>query len=553
MSACDATWPACVGLEYDAKGRYVPMGGFVPYVPTGGMQGAELPSVRVGFVPRDAAQSELTLTTVDKPRGRRAGALRRDDGEPASLSPLPPPPPPSPSPPLLPPPPPLPLPSTPVAQRAEQRAMRWATSWGMRWEEGLGMQWEEGLVARDESRDERRRLEESSDTLHEVSTLQVMYTAQGGRDLHANKVRGDVLSPRALSRIREIEAEIAAFSAEHLTRLDSAVPCLLGQKRAAAEAGGALAWYRRLDEGATSEGAPSQANVRACVYGMQVAGEAAPYFASDLDLSGIDGASNVTCAALRSAFTLSGADDAWVRVLIYKLYSISGGSVEVSAHGDLAPIPSLRQRLSLRPSLSLSLAPKPSPHPSQVSFYGDLFWAEFYMNLIHDVVFVVLSLLLIWVFTASVLRMPLYAALALALVFASFPVAFAFYSGPLASSKAPILALLSLYLVLGIGVDAIFVLSNSYALAEQNARRTHGRTHGGLEGVHGHGGGHGGGLRRRAASEAAVLVRALRHSVGVTGLSTMTTAVAFGASVASPITTIRQFAMFQTSVVRVAA
>ena len=200
-----------------------------------------------------------------------------------------------------------------------------------------------------------------------------------------------------------------------------------------------------------------------------------------------------------------------------------------------------------------------------MSFYGDLFWAEFYMNLIHDVVYVALSLLLIWVFTASVLRMPLYAALALALVVASFPVAFAFYSGPLASSKAPILALLSLYLILGIGVDAIFVLSNSYALAEQDARRAHARTHGrahagthagthaGRGGVHGHGGGRGGGLGRRAASEAAVLVRALRHSVGVTGLSTMTTAVAFGASVASPITTIRQFALFQTSVVRVAA
>ena len=330
--------------------------------------------------------------------------------------------------------------------------------------------------------------------------------------------------------------------------------------------------------------------MRACVYGLQVAGEAAPYFASDLDLSGMDGASNVTCAALRSSFSLSGADDAWVRVLIYKLYSISGGGVEVSAHGDRTPTPSLRRpRLRLRLRRSRNLAPKPSPRPWQVSFYGDLFWAEFYMNLIHDVVYVALSLLLIWVFTASVLRMPLYAALALALVVASFPVAFAFYSGPLASSKAPILtltltltlaltltltlalskapilALLSLYLILGIGVDAIFVLSNSYALAEQDARRAHARTHGrahvgthagthaGRGGVHGHGGGRGGGLGRRAASEAAVLVRALRHSVGVTGLSTMTTAVAFGASVASPITTIRQFALFQTSVVRVAA
>ena len=109
----------------------------------------------------------------------------------------------------------------------------------------------------------------------------------------------------------------------------------------------------------------------------------------------------------------------------------------------------------------------------------------------------------------------------------------------LTTGQAPILALVSLYLVLGIGVDAIFVFSNTYALAEQDARRIYGG---------GHGGGHGEPMQR-AASEASVLVHALRHSVGVTGLSTMTTAVAFGASIASPITTIRQFALFQTSVV----
>ena len=118
----------------------------------------------------------------------------------------------------------------------------------------------------------------------------------------------------------------------------------------------------------------------------------------------------------------------------------------------------------------------------------------------------------------------------------------------LTTGQAPILALVSLYLVLGIGVDAIFVFSNTYALAEQDARRIYGGGHGGGHGEHGNG------PTRRAASaasEASVLVHALRHSVGVTGLSTMTTAVAFGASIASPITTIRQFALFQTSVVRV--
>ena len=390
MSACDAVWPACVGVEYNAQGRYVPRGGFVPYVPMDGVPRTELPSGQVGFVPPDAAQrdpqpttasgTQWSLTSVDLPRGRRAGALRRD-GEPAPLSLLPPPP--LLPPPLLPPPPPLPLPSTPVVQWGVQWAMQWATPWAMRWEEALV------------SRDERRRLESSS-------TLQIMYTMQGGRDLAASKVRGNVLAPEALARIREIEIKISSFSGAHLTNLDSAVPCLLGQKRAAAAAGGALAWYRGHDEAPSAQGEPSQANVRACVYGMQMADEGSSHFASDLDLSGMDGGdgSHVTCSALRSSFTFSGAADAWARTLIYELYSISGGGVEVS-------------------------------------FYGDLFWAEFYMNLIHDVVFVVLSLLLIWLFSASVLRMPLYASFALFVVVASFPVAFAFYSGPLGTSKAP--------------------------------------------------------------------------------------------------------------------
>ena len=110
--------------------------------------------------------------------------------------------------------------------------------------------------------------------------------------------------------------------------------------------------------------------------------------------------------------------------------------------------------------------------------------------------------------------------------------------------------MVSLYLVLGIGIDAVFVFSNTYALAEQDARGKHDDGRGGHDSGHGgDGGGGASGATRRAASEAAVLVHAVRQSVGVTGLSTMTTAVAFGASIASPITTIRQFAMFQTSVV----
>ena len=119
--------------------------------------------------------------------------------------------------------------------------------------------------------------------------------------------------------------------------------------------------------------------------------------------------------------------------------------------------------------------------------------------------------------------------------------------------------MISLYLVLGIGVDAIFIFCNSYALAEREARDVHAAAGGGG----GSGDDDGPPTERRRwcgrcgpmadrptrSHEERVLASALRHAVGVTALSTSTTAVAFGASIASPITTIRQFSIFQTSVV----
>ena len=39
------------------------------------------------------------------------------------------------------------------------------------------------------------------------------------------------------------------------------------------------------------------------------------------------------------------------------------------------------------------------------------------------------------------------------------------YTGPFATAKVPALAVISLYLILGIGVDAIFVIANTYALS----------------------------------------------------------------------------------------
>ena len=351
MSACDAEMPSCVGVQYDGQGRYVPYGGEVT-----GAQGATLPSGQVGFLPPGAVQ-------------RRA--LRRD----VERAPLPPPQPPPPPPPPTPPTPPPPTTRTTPWEE-------WVTPW-------------EWMTPSSPLQDVRRRLSGGKD----VTTVHVMYTMAGGRDEAGSKVRGDVLAPEVLARVREIEAEIAAFSGDYLTNLDSAVPCLLGRKgAAAAAAGGALAWYATEDEGE-----PSEANVRACVYGLLAAAKGSDHFGADLDAT-MRGGANVTCPALRSSLTFGGASDAWARRLIWKLYAISGrGGVEVSFHGD-----------------------------------GKWFWTEFDANLMHDIGFVAASLAFIWLFTAFVLRMPLYATVALLVVVASFPVAFAFYSGPLGAEKAPL-------------------------------------------------------------------------------------------------------------------
>ena len=93
--------------------------------------------------------------------------------------------------------------------------------------------------------------------------------------------------------------------------------------------------------------------------------------------------------------------------------------------------------------------------------------------LFDDAYKVVASLAFLLLFTCAVLAMPIFAAASLAIVVLSFPVAYAFYVGPLAISQLPVLAVISLYLVLGIGVDAIFIFCNSYALAEREARDMH--------------------------------------------------------------------------------
>ena len=72
------------------------------------------------------------------------------------------------------------------------------------------------------------------------------------------------------------------------------------------------------------------------------------------------------------------------------------------------------------------------------------------------------------------LRVPSFALLSLLTVALSLPLGAAFYLGPLQLETLPILGVISLYLALGIGVDAIFVFCNAHIVSstESAARLT---------------------------------------------------------------------------------
>ena len=109
----------------------------------------------------------------------------------------------------------------------------------------------------------------------------------------------------------------------------------------------------------------------------------------------------------------------------------------------------------------------------EVTWFGDewLFWREFNLALFHDLTFVAISFVALLTFMVIALRMPVFACWSLLIVAFSFPVGFAGYAGLLQQEKLPILAIVSIYLILGIGADAIFVFTNTFALEEADDRR----------------------------------------------------------------------------------
>ena len=85
-----------------------------------------------------------------------------------------------------------------------------------------------------------------------------------------------------------------------------------------------------------------------------------------------------------------------------------------------------------------------------------------------DARLLIASVLGILGFTAAVLRLPVFAFLALLCVLASIPIATACYVGPLGLTKLPVITVVSFYLMLGIGVRAICQnLSHHFSSTEQ--------------------------------------------------------------------------------------
>eukprot|EP00966_Prymnesium_polylepis_P040515 940119-Prymnesium_polylepis.1 len=252
-------------------------------------------------------------------------------------------------------------------------------------------------------------------------TLQVMYSEVGGRT-YAD-VLGNILREPLLKHIQNVESELRRIEGyERFLRkpADSLVPCLFG--------------VRAADSFLPDESSPS-ADVEGCLtYVAQQSSPLSSRLGSELEFQ-LGDTSTPSCPALQTHFFFSDDGDGdFVQFedrLIHFLHSADGKA------------------------------------GVEISFYGyPMIKREVYLAVIKDAQLVVISILFIFIFTAAVLRLPLLASLSLIVVLAAFPVGYALYVGPFGVTKLPALAVISLYLTLGIGIDAIFVLCNTYALSQ---------------------------------------------------------------------------------------
>jgi hypothetical protein len=101
----------------------------------------------------------------------------------------------------------------------------------------------------------------------------------------------------------------------------------------------------------------------------------------------------------------------------------------------------------------------------ELTFGGDgrLTWRELYLTLFGDLVFIGISIGAIHVFLLAVLPMPLFTTFSLLVIMLCFPVTIALYLGAFGQEQLPVLSIVSIYLVLGIGSDYVFIFTNTCA------------------------------------------------------------------------------------------
>lgn len=249
-----------------------------------------------------------------------------------------------------------------------------------------------------------RRLQGSTSSRY----VDIYYSVAGGLTLHA-LVGSLVANERRVNALLAMEQEVQRAAGASLMDIQTIVPCVAGVGLSPANP----------ITSCSSTNSPLAWHV--AVDCQWLVGQ------------GTSGSSHgASCTAMRSRLTMDGAADfdAWLR----KMQLLGNGDVQLSWRGEPP---------------------------------GYLYWKEFNITVLRDGSFVAISFLALFVLLSVSLRLPLFAALALLSVLATLPITFALYVGPLGNSNLPLLAIVSLYLILGVGTDSIFMFTNTYALVHE--------------------------------------------------------------------------------------
>ncbi len=259
--------------------------------------------------------------------------------------------------------------------------------------------------------------------------LDLLYTRKGGRRYDPSRVLGNVLTVEALTHIRDIERKVLEDVDPHMLHSwKSAVPCFFSNTSSHGDRNLVREGEHPLS--AMPEGVATEGSVEACLrrivqspsYMYRI------FFGTDFESSFVG--SQASCSALRSEIEIDASAD--FDALIERLSALSDGAIELTFGGDAW--------LSFR---------------------------ELYLTLQGDLVYIFVSIGAILLFLIAVLNMPLFASFALLVILLCFPVTIALYLGAFNQEQLPVLSVVSLYLVLGIGADNVFIFTNTSALRAQ--------------------------------------------------------------------------------------